>query len=51
MSVVLDQLSPTRAKRWLNKKDQDFYIPLHYAVRYNYLEMTQLLIEKGSSKS
>ena len=48
MKVVLAQVSPSRAKAWLNEKDRDFNIPLHYSARYNYLEMTKVLVDMGS---
>lgn len=45
---VLDGLRPSRAKKILNEKDCDCFIPLHYAARYSLVDMTKLLVERGS---
>ena len=50
LRLVLDGLRPSRAKKLLNEKDCDCYIPLHYAARYSLVDMTKLLVERGSGK-
>ena len=51
MKKATDQVTPSQAKLWLNEKDKDSNIPLHYAARYNYLELTKLIVEAGSGKN
>ena len=48
MATMLSEVSPSKAKIWLNEKDKDSNIPLHYAARYSYLEMTKVLVGMGS---
>lgn len=37
-------------KKKINLKDEDDLTPLHYAARYNHLEVVQLLIESGAGR-
>nr|XP_018670871.1 transient receptor potential cation channel subfamily A member 1 homolog [Ciona intestinalis] len=48
MVKLLDRLTPSRAAKRLNKKDGDRFTPLHYAARYNHLQMCRLLVSRGA---
>ena len=37
-------------KKNINKHDESDLSPLHYAVRYGYIEIVKLLIDYGSGK-
>nr|CAB3267277.1 transient receptor potential cation channel subfamily A member 1 homolog [Phallusia mammillata] len=48
MRTVLNLLTQSRGRKKLNKKDADKFTPLHYAARYNHVDMCKLLVEKGA---
>jgi ankyrin repeat protein len=50
MRRILDQLSPNQIKRRINQHDEDILSPLHYASRYNHINIVKLLVERGASK-
>lgn len=39
-----------KGSKKINKKDQDNTTALHYAVRYNHLQIVKLLMEYGAGK-
>lgn len=39
-----------KGNKKINKKDQDNTTALHYAVRYNHLQIVKLLMEYGAGK-
>uniref|UniRef100_T1ILR7 Ion transport domain-containing protein n=1 Tax=Strigamia maritima TaxID=126957 RepID=T1ILR7_STRMM len=48
MKYLLDA-SVTNLKRKIDQLDEDELSPLHYAARYNFFEMVNLLVEKGAN--
>jgi ankyrin repeat protein len=51
MRTLLDQMTQRQLKKKINKLDEDFQSPLHYAARYNHFEIVKILVERGASKS
>ncbi|XP_064648007.1 transient receptor potential cation channel subfamily A member 1 homolog isoform X2 [Lineus longissimus] len=48
MRLLLDQMSQRQLKKKINKRDEDFQSPLHYAARYNHFGIVKLLVERGA---
>lgn len=50
LDIVKNKLTKRRVQN-VNKKDEENMTALHYAVRFNHLEIVQFLVSKGASMS
>lgn len=49
MQKILESIT-TKKKRKVNELDENNLAPLHYAARYNHLEIAKLLVAHGAGK-